>query len=127
MEKGRERFIPLSHWAVNELQEWRIAAGGTDETATVASSHSAVYKWLRGLRTPGSRIQLQAMRRTFLKRLFDNGVSPQLAAKLAGNSVRTIERHYVDIGALIGGAKAVEEISFGKSSTPHETPHQKRA
>jgi hypothetical protein len=52
-------------------------------------------------RAPGcAHVTLQGLRRTFLHRLFEKDVSPQLAAKLAGNSVQTIQKHYVNMETM---------------------------
>lgn len=126
LEKSRERVIPLSQWAKTELKSWKTLHPPKVETEGVVSSHSALYKWITAAKKAAGfkkGVGLQALRRTFLHRLFSAGVSPQLAAKLAGNSVATIQKHYVDISTM-NANDAANVIDF-TSATPHKTPHKK--
>ena len=125
LEKSRERVIPLSEWATAELTEWRLQHPPASDDSTIISTQSVLYKWLRkaGLGAETGKT-LYAMRRTFLHRLFVNGVSPQLAAKLAGNSIQTIQKHYVNMEAMDATA-IVDVLDFSKKpATPsHKESH----
>lgn len=127
-EKGRERIIPLSDWAKGELKKWRASHPPHDESEPVISSHSALYKWMKSVKTSAGfekGVSLQALRRTFLHRLFSAGVSPQVAAKLAGNSVQTIQKHYVDIGTM-NANEAANVIDFSHRLTKRLTKKGKK-
>jgi integrase len=90
-EKSRERWVPLSDWVVGELAGWRKAyMWQRPHPNTIQKTFG---KLRRKAKLPPA-VSLQALRRTFIKRLWTAGVPPQQAASLAGNSVAIIERHY---------------------------------
>lgn len=120
VEKKKPRVIPISQWVVFELQRWRCGRIFSDDDFVI-STQSVLYKWLKLIRKPGERFQLQAARRAFLFKLFSLGVKPQLAAKLAGNSVQTIEKHYLDLQTL-DAKNVVDLLDF--SATPAQKPTQ---
>jgi len=110
-EKGRERVIPLSDWFVSEVKTWLQ----THEWHIYCADE--VWKRLQKLRKAHglpSHVQLQACRRTFLRKLFEAGVAPQLAANLAGNSLEIIQRHYVSLETL-NARSVVNVLDFGAS------------
>jgi len=104
-EKRRERIVPLSEWFVRELkaylerQPWQYFHPDT-------IGHR--FQELRDAAGLPSHVTLQALRRTFLKKLFDAGVAPQLAASLAGNSIEVIQKHYVELETL--NARSVVDV-----------------
>jgi len=67
------------------------------------------------------------MRRTFVTKMAQGGVSVQVAASVAGHSVRTMEKHYVNIANLKAHG-ALKGITYGQKDTqPHKEPHKKQA
>lgn len=109
-EKNKRRTILLSAWAVEQLKRWK------EKNPDHEFRHTwQMYKIAhRVSKLPGcERVNFQALRRAFLFRLYQNNVSPQMAAQLAGNSVATISKHYVDVSTLNATA-AVNTIDFSR-------------
>jgi len=124
-EKSKGRTIPLSLWAVKELAAWKATRPPASEDDLIVSSHSWLYKWMHKITKAHPGVTLQALRRAFLRKLYEDGVSPQLAAKLAGNSVTTIAKHYVSLETLDAHA-VVDTLDFGHpQATPPQKPPQK--
>lgn len=97
VEKSRERGVPLSHWFISELKEWLTKwKWKPHHEATIIHR----FKSLRDAAGLSADVTLQALRRSFLQSLFQNGAAPQQAAAIAGNSLLTIQRHYVRLSTL---------------------------
>ncbi len=110
-EKSRERVVPLSPWVCAQLKP------GEPDTPIWPFGHKVVFHHAaRAAKRAGvPAATLQACRRTFLWKLFKANVSPQLAAKLAGNSIQVIAAHYVNLAAL-DASKAVLHVDFSPTA-----------
>ena len=109
-EKNRERIIPLSMWFQSEFAAWSQKYEWQHLHYDTVTHRLAKLRDEKGL---PKTITMQALRRTFLKRLFDANVPPQVAAKLAGNSVAVIEKHYVDFQTMSAHGH-VDVLDFSK-------------
>ena len=120
VEKSVTRIVPLSEWAREKLAAYKLRRPPADQEAKVFpfSSNYAGAR-IRALRG-SSTITLYALRRMAYTRLYQAGVSPQLAAKIMGNSVRVALRHYVDLEAM-NAHEAVKALDFEKP--PQKPPH----
>lgn len=123
-EKSATRHIPLSSWAAAELKAWRAAH--PNDLAVYPWKECMLHRDLQRLRERSSLAGVThgALRRLTYTRLYQGGVSPQLAAKIMGNSVAVAARHYVDLEAL-DASTAVEALSPDQSgrSTSTKLPH----
>lgn len=98
VEKNRERIVPASAWLLKELADYQARGNKFRVLGRDAVTH--LLADIRVQHVLPDHITMQALRRTFLKKLFVNNVSPQLAARLAGNSIRVIQKHYVEMETL---------------------------
>jgi len=123
-EKSQTRHIPLSPWAARELKAWRAAHPETAKVWPLAETmlHRDLQRLRERERIPA--VTHGALRRLTYTRLYQAGVSPQLAAKIMGNSVAVAIRHYVDVDAL-DASRAVESLSpeWADLSTSTKPPH----
>lgn len=108
-EKKRERVVPLSQWVVNELTVWLATRKWPSMHFSNISHRLAEIRVLTGL---SSHVTMQALRRTFIKKLFDAGVAPQMAASIAGNSLEVIVKHYVQLETM-NAKSVVDLLNFG--------------
>lgn len=109
MEKRRERIVPLSAWLCGELEAWLGVNYWKQHHKCTVMHELAALRKLHGI---PNTVTLQAMRRTFLKRCFDRDLSPQKAAAICGNSLVTIQKHYVQMETL-SARSVVDKIDFG--------------
>lgn len=109
-EKNRERIVPLSSWLIAELAAYKER--GNDWYPLHPNTVSKRLRLIRERHGLPAHITMQSLRRTFLKKLFTNNVSPQLAARLAGNSLAVIEKHYVELETL-NATSVVDCLNFG--------------
>lgn len=100
-EKGRPRQLPLTEWAVTELK--RFVADPKTRVWTNSKRKGFSHCEALAIANSTPEISLQALRRAFIFRLWQMGVSPQLASRLAGNTVETAMRHYADSSLLDAG------------------------
>lgn len=101
IEKERTRTIPLSAWATRLLKAWRKKH--PDDFFVYPFGLSQCQHDLMELRIAHqlpAAITLQSLRRLTYRRLYEAGVSPQLAAKIMGSSVPVAMKHYVDLETL---------------------------
>jgi len=110
-EKNRERIVPLSQWFIKELNDYRERGHKWQRLHKDTVTHK--LKTLRQTAMIPPYVTMQSLRRTFLKKLFTNDVSPQLAARLAGNSIKVIQKHYVELETLNATA-VVDVLDFSK-------------
>lgn len=120
-EKNRERLVPLSHWLCELLAPWvakyspRTRTGPTvDRQGKFTGKRAAGKAWrpfgpetlghhvakLRDKAKLPKYVTLQSLRRGYIRKLYEAGVAPQLAARLCGTSVETISKHYVELDTL---------------------------
>lgn len=98
IEKGRERIVPLHDMFFREMDAWTRAGWKWKHW-----HESTVMKYFRRIKTDAGmpeHVTLQAFRRTFLKACLEGGIEAQMAARIAGNSIGTIQKHYVQLGTL---------------------------
>lgn len=94
IEKNEYRTIPLSAWAAEKLAAWKLTNQPSENFLVYASSVNNACRRLRNLRG-ASAVTFGAMRRMAYTRLYAAGVTPQLAAKIMGNSIQVALKHYV--------------------------------
>lgn len=107
-EKRRERIVPLSDFCCQELTQWLT------QWDWAAWSESNVMRHFRRIRLAAglpAHVTLQGLRRTFLKKCLEADIPAQKAAALAGNSIQTIQRHYVQLSTL-NARDAVDKLQF---------------
>ena len=124
-EKGDERQIPLSPWSAGELLAWKSARDASGRIWPM--HHDTAHDEMAKIRKAGGlskNTTLQACRRTTEYKLYKDGVSPQLAAKIMGHSVQTAERHYVRFH-MLNARGAVQGLNF--SATPAQKPTQENS
>lgn len=112
-EKSKTREVPLSRWACAELRAWMAKHKGE---RLLSCSKNTLFNYVRRIREKhGLRkeVTLQGCRRTFISLLMDQGVSAQMVASIAGNSVPVIERHYHDLRTMKSHG-VIEKLDFGK-------------
>lgn len=110
-EKGRERQVPLNKWVVAELRAWLAIHPGAmlvDYTRNSLYSHVKKIRDDNGLRP---EVTLQGCRRTFISLCMDGGVSAEMVASIAGNSVAVIEKHYKDLRTM-NATEAVKHLDL---------------
>lgn len=124
MEKSRTRTIPLSDWATSELKTWKAKNAPTDTDQVFDNCQAVLYRAMGRIRKAKgcARVSLQALRRACEYRLWEEGVSPQLSARILGHSVQTAARHYVDLETM-DAKPAVNVLNF--APRPHKRPHEK--
>lgn len=108
-EKGKPRQLPLSPWAIEALTHHAGKPNARVWTNSLRKGFSHCEALAVAAGTP--EITLQALRRAFIFRLWEMGVSPQLASKLAGNTVETAMKHYAD-SSLLDAAPVVERLDW---------------
>lgn len=110
-EKGVSRQLPLTGWAVTELKRFAAKAKLSDRVWT--NSKRKGFSHCEALATASEvpEISLQALRRAFVFRLWQLGVSPQITSKLAGHTVETAMRFYADSELLALGGE-VEQLDW---------------
>lgn len=104
-EKGVGRNIALGDWAVGELYAvFTRRRQPKDETRIVpyernwiTNRFTRVCKKLFGKKT---HIRLKNLRNTFMNEMYLAGAQPSRVAALAGNSTKTIEKHYLTLRTL---------------------------
>lgn len=127
-EKNKTRLAPLSKWACGELKEWMETRPGD---RLLSCSKNTLFDYVRRIREKhGLRkeVTLQGCRRTFISLMMDKGVSAELVASIAGNSVAVIERHYKDMRTMKSRG-AVEKLDFGgkkKGRTKNRSSRKRR-
>ena len=115
-EKGRERCVPLSAWVVNELSAY------FERHEWVSLHPDTIGRYLANIRKKKNlpaHFKLQPVRRTWIRKLYESGVSPQLTASLAGNSVEVIQEYYVEL-ATMNARPVVDMIDFGKVASKQQ-------
>jgi len=113
VEKGRARVIPLNSWVVAELKAWRGKEKDDKPILNIAERmlHFEMQQ-IRKAKKLRPEVTLQGLRRTFISMAMDKGVSAELVASLAGNSIAVIQKHYKDLRTM--NAKHVAEMmDFG--------------
>jgi integrase len=109
-EKRRERLVPMSDWVCAEIQGWRTKhMWRTPHPNTVSKTFAKIRNKLE---LP-KQVTLQAARRSFVKKLWEANVSPQLAAAICGHSVAVAEKHYASLDATNAHA-TVNLVNFFK-------------
>lgn len=123
-EKSRARTIPLSDWAIGELKTWKASRKPADTDFVFYGCQAVLYRCMAKIRKARgcSKVSLQALRRACEYKLWKEGISPQLAARILGHSVQTAARHYVDLETM-DAKPAVNVLNFAPQ--PHKQPHRK--
>jgi integrase len=118
MEKKRERIIPLGTWAAGELRDWLASHEWRKvDTAKIIK----IVATIREEANLAADVTCQALRRTAVKKLWENGVSPQLAARIMGHSVEIAQRHYLQLETL-NARDEVNFLDFGPKAKPSALP-----
>jgi len=102
-EKRRERFVPLNDWTVDELTVWKAQKGGGETDRILDMKRQNLHQQIQNLRRANNlrdNVTLQGCRRTFISLCMDAGISAELVASIAGNSVAVIEKHYKDLRTM---------------------------
>lgn len=124
IEKGRTRIIPLSPWAAGLLRSWRRKHA--DDHFIYPFSLDQFHEDLKRLRRvhglPES-LTLGSLRRLTYSRLYEAGVSPQLAAKIMGSSISVAMKHYVDLETL----SAHDAVRVLRPAKPSQKPSQSKS
>ena len=129
-EKNRTRVVPLSPWIVGELKAWKEKSTGDH---VVDLKDRTLHYWMNKIRKDqGLRPEatLQGCRRTFISNAMDQGLSAELVASVAGNSVAVIEKHYKELSTMDTQSVAdkVGDLSAllnGKNEENHSKIHSK--
>jgi len=117
--KVGRRTVPLGAWALAELQACRQDAGQVWPFHP-DSAHDEVRKVRKGI---SDKITLNRLRAEGERMLWQAGTSPAIAARIMGHSVKTAQRHYVDLQAIHAHAAAAA-ISPDSDARPSEKPSE---
>ena len=125
-EKGKERLVPLNPWVLAELKVWKAKSASE---SVVDLKDRTIHYWMNKIRTEQGlqpEATLQGCRRTFISMAMDRGVSAELVASIAGNSVAVIEKHYKDLRTMDTQRVAdMMDLSGLLETTPHSKIHSK--
>lgn len=113
-EKRRDRIVPLDKAVCRELHAW-IRSHNDQEYLLELSSRRvfAAVQEIRRRQKLRPEATLQGCRRTFIDICFEKGVSAELCARMCGNSVAVIERHYKDLQTM-KATHVIKIINLGK-------------
>lgn len=119
IEKSVERFLPLKQEFCDMLKAWFDAGWKLGQTLPhysgpnrrrklkpvhhVKLHECTLMHWLQRIRKEAGlppHVTMGALRRRFLFKCLQNDVSPAKAAAIAGNSITTIQKHYVRLANL---------------------------
>lgn len=121
-EKGRDRYIPLHPWTLDELRAWKRKK--VDGEWIVGRDSRLMWHHMQQIRRThklGPEVTMQGCRRTFIAMCMRAGVSAELVASLCGNSVAVIEKHYFDLRTMdaehVHGLLDFSVFTQGRSKT----------
>ena len=134
-EKKKTRLVPLSGWVSSELKAWKEKHGGEN---VVDLKDRTIHYWMNKIRTEQKlrpEATLQGCRRTFISNAMDSGLSAELVAAVAGNSVAVITKHYKDLRTMntqsvadkVGDLSALLAEKNGKTKALRSKNRSKKA
>jgi integrase len=127
LEKGLKRTVPLSQWAAEKLAAWKLKhPPKSDHFRVYPGDSNNAGRDLRTLRGTNNKLTFGAMRRMASTRLYQAGVTPQLAAKIMGHSVRVALQHYVQMEAMNAHA-AVQALDYATQPPQNQRPFASRS